>query len=122
MATTFTLAELKGMETPLTKLLEQEIPVKSSFKLSKVLRDISKELSVLEDSRQNLIRQYGEVQENGSTTITDPENLASFQSEFGDLLNEEVTFEYDPISIDLLGDNLNLTVAEVTVLSGLFEE
>lgn len=120
MAITLTLSELKGMEQPLTKLLEQQISVKAGFKLSKILKDFSKELGELEDQRQKLIRQYGETVDN-QITITDPKKLEKFHEEFGELLKEEIAFEYDPISIDLLGD-VNLTVAEVTVLSVLFAD
>lgn len=116
-----TLVELKGMEAPLTKLLEQKLPIKCSYKLSKILKLISKELGDLEDARQTLIRTHGEVSED-SITITDSDKLLAFNQEFSDLLKEEVEFDYDPISIDMLGDNTELTVAEVTVLSVLFED
>jgi len=118
MAITLTLSELKGMEQPLTKLLEQQLPVKAGFKLSKILKEFSKELGELEDQRQKLIRQYGETVEN-QITITDPEKLEKFHSEFGELLKEEITFEYTPINIDLLGD-VDMPVAEIAVLSVLF--
>ncbi len=116
-----TLAELKGMEAPLTKLLEQKLPIKCSYKLSKILKLISKELGELEDSRQTLIRNYGEVAED-SITITDPAKLQAFNQEFGDLLKEEIELVCEPIGVDTLGDNTELTVAEVTVLSVLFED
>jgi hypothetical protein len=120
MAITLTLSELKGMEQPLTKLLEQQISVKAGFKLSKILKNFSKELGEIEDQRQKLIRQYGETVDN-QITITNSENLEKFHNEFSELLKEEITFEYDPMSIDLLGD-VNLTVAEIAVLSVLFTD
>jgi hypothetical protein len=121
MSVKITLSELKGMEIPLTKLLEQHLPVKTSFRLSKVLREISKEIQDLEDQREKLIRQFGEV-DGSSISIKDPAKLLAFQQEFGDLLKEEVEFDYSPISIESLGENVNLTVAEITVLSVLFTD
>jgi len=120
MSITLTLSELKGMEQPLTKLLDQQLPVKVGFKLSKVLKEFSKELGELEEQRQKLIRQYGEADEN-QITITDPEKLEKFHTEFNDLLKEEITFEYSPINIDLLGD-VDMPVSEIAVLSVLFTD
>jgi len=122
MSIVLTLTELKSMEQPLTKLLEEKLPAKVGFKLSKVLKDFSKELSELETQREKLIREYGELsEESNQISITSPEKLESFHKEFGDLLKEEITFDYNPISIDLL-DNTQLTVAEMAVLSVLFTD
>lgn len=118
-----TLSELKSIETPLSKLMEQKLPLKTSFKLSKVLKQIANELQALEEARQKLIRQYGEVEEETqSITIKDEAKLLQFQKEFSDFLKEEVELAFEPISIDLLGEDCNLSVSEVTLLSVLFED
>lgn len=122
MSINLTLAELKGMEAPLTRLLEQQLPIKASYRLSKILRLISKELTELENHRKDLIRNLGEVLENGDVTISNPENLQKFQDEFTELLKEAVEFDYAPLSIEALGENLTLTVAEVSQLSVLFTD
>jgi hypothetical protein len=122
MSISLTLAELKGMESSLTKLLDQQLAVKISYRLSKVLRLISKELTDIEDHRRRLIREHGTELADGNVTITDPEKLKLFQDEFNELLRETITLDFDPIAIDDLGDSLTLTVADVTVLSVLFCE
>ena len=117
------LAQLKNLEAPLSKLMDQHVPVKTSFKLSKVLKQVASELQDLEESRQKLIKTYGELNEEAQTiSITDPAKLIDFQKEYSELLNVEIELNYDPLSIEALGDSLELSVSEVVQLSVLFKD
>ncbi len=117
-----TLAELKALEIPLTNFLKEKLPLKASYRLSKVLKQISSELGDLEQERQKLIRQYGEVDtEAGEISIKEEAKLNQFRLEFSELLKEEVELNFEPIALDDLG-SVELTLADMTFLSVLFKE
>jgi hypothetical protein len=118
-----TLAEIKALEIPLTAFLKEKLPLKASYRLSKVLKQISSELADLESERQKLIREYGDVDEtNNEIAIKDEAKLIQFRIEFTELLKEEIELNYDPISLSELGDNIQLTLADMTYLSVLFKD
>jgi hypothetical protein len=115
------LLDIKNLEVPLSNLINQRLPLKTSFKLSKVIKEISDNLQLVEEQRQKLIKEYGELnEEDQSITITDPEKLATFQNEYNEFLKDEIDLNYEPISIEELGPDVNLTLSEVTTISILF--
>lgn len=117
------LFELKTLEEPLSRLINQRLSVKVSYRLSKMLKKISSELQALEEHRQTLIKEYGTLSEDGqSISITDPEKLKEFQTQFKELLDEEITLDYQPLSIESIGDDIDLSVQDVAALSVLFTD
>ena len=104
MSIEFTLGELKSIEESLKKLLILTLPIKISYKLSKVLAKISKELALLEEQRMNLVRKYGEENPETKEIRVQPDQMPAFINEFNELLQETVKFDFEPVSIDSVGD------------------
>lgn len=121
-AVKFTLGELKSIEESLKKLIELPLPIKISYSLSKVLNNISKELILLEEQRMNLVRKYGETNQETKEIKVSNENLDLFVKEFNELLQEELELMIKPININSLGDDLKLSPVDMARLEKFFSE
>lgn len=109
------LAQIKNAEPTVAKLLTVELPIKVSYRLTRMAKAFADELKHFEDSRMKLFEKYGETQEDGSRKIT-AENEQQFLSELSSLLNETVEFKFDhKIHIDLL-DGVKLTPIELSAI------
>jgi hypothetical protein len=114
------LSQVYNSMEALNRLSELPIPVTISFKLAKLLKQLTNEIELLEKLRQKLIKQYGKEDETGNFTVLE-ENKEVFFKEFTDLLNTKITIEFEPISIDLI-KNLNLSISDMSRLDYLFKE
>lgn len=121
----FTLGELKNIEESIKKLVNSEIPIKISYRLSKIIAKLSTELSLFEEHRITLVRKYAETTEDESGTSqvkVSKENMPLFIEEFNTLLQEPVTIQFVPININSLGDNLNFSPLDMVNLQKFFIE
>lgn len=110
-----TLGELKTIESTLSKLVTMQLPVKLSYRLSKVLKPIAEELQRVEEFRLAKINEFGTQQEDGSVTVN-PENIEQFKKEMFDLYEEEITIPMEPVTVDDLPETLVISPAELAVL------
>lgn len=75
----------------LNLLAAKPLPVKLSYRLSKLIRKIAKEHELLQEVRNKLVEKYGEERKEGGYQITpDGENWDVYQTEPEELLDEEV--------------------------------
>jgi len=91
----------------LNKLLSQELPVTTAFRLSKLAKQVIEELKTVEDNRIKLIKKYQEEPKEGekeSNIRVAPENAAAFNQDFSELLNIEIGLDFEPISIGEISD------------------
>lgn len=97
---------LEGMNI----LLQKELPIKISYKLSRLNKILSDEYQQFEESRKKLIDKYGNKDSDGNLITQDDlvqfseENRALFINEFSDLLDIDVHINFDPININELED------------------
>ena len=118
----FTLGEIYGLTKSLQKLTDKELPLKISFRLLKFLRDCSEEMEILEKARIKLVEKYSEEKKEGSNDIkVSEENKDKFQEEFSILLNEQIEINYDPISVDDLGD-IKISTNDLIPMQKIFKE
>lgn len=102
-----TIETLYGMQQSLGKLLVQDLPASSAFRLGRVAKTIHTELESFEENRIKLVQKYGEKSEDGSVRVT-PGNLTKFSDELKGLMSVEVTLDFDPIPFaDLQGTKLS---------------
>lgn len=102
-----TLGDLKSKEPILTKLLRQELPVIASYQLSKIVKTLRDELTILEDLRTKLVVKHGgeKYESNGTVNIPpDSEEFQAFLKEYTPLLEKEVAFHFEPIRVGALGE------------------
>ncbi|MFW6026127.1 MAG: hypothetical protein ACOCRX_07275 [Candidatus Woesearchaeota archaeon] len=116
------LANIKMMEQSLNKLVDKELDIRVSFKLSKILRKISEELEDLEKARQKLVKKYSDNKEKenlqqGEIRVSE-ENQQAFYEEYAKLMEEEIDLDIDPISIDDL-QGVSLSPKDISFLTGI---
>lgn len=119
------LANVKMMEQSLSKLVDKELNIKVAYKLSKTLKVIGEELSELEEARQKLVKKYSDKTKtdkdsevNEQDLKVSKENEQKFFKEYSQLLEEEVEFDVQPISIEKLED-VSLSPRDISFLSDI---
>jgi len=112
------LGELRPIVDTLPRIIQEKLPVKTSYWLSRALVDIMKEFRVFEETRRKLIEdKYGKrymkdkkdekgkiigkkgdlVIKNGVYAMTDQEG---FEKEFTELAKQEIEIKYEPRPIE----------------------
>lgn len=105
------LGLLENILNSFVVLSEKQLPIKVSYKLSKLIKLLSKEYGIFEESRLKLVNIYGEkdekgelkVRENGLADIIE-DKRNDFNRDYNDLINLEIEIEFDQFSIDDFGD------------------
>jgi hypothetical protein len=119
------LIEIKMIESSINKLMETNLPVKTAYRLSKLLKDVSSELQTLEENRVRLVRKYADVKEDTpeQEVKVPKDKVEPFQNEFNELLQTEVEIKFDPVSISDL-EEVRLTPIDILRLENIisFEE
>lgn len=100
---TITLSQIKNAEPVLSKLMNQTLPIKTSFRITKIIESVAKDLENFEKHRLQLFDKYGEQQPDNSKIIKD-ENIEVFSQEIAALLQETVEVPDIQFSLDDLGD------------------
>lgn len=92
-------------------LLNQELNLVGKYWLTKLAKTVSEEKSKIETLRNDLVKQFGQDDGKGNIQIkiwADEENkvpnpdYVEFTNEFGKLLAETTTIQYEPIKLSLL--------------------
>jgi len=115
------LQDLKACERGLIKLMNSDLPARTSFRLTSILKVVRENLQQLEQSRTDLILKYGKEQKDGSTRV-DPgtKEEETFKKEFETLLKETVVIDgYKPLTLDDLAD-ARISAVELEPLMGSF--
>ncbi|WP_300386703.1 hypothetical protein [Clostridium sp.] len=111
----------------LSKLNNEELSVKVSYKLAKNIKEIDKELKLVDEEKQRLINKYAEkdeegknkINENGTVNIVDIEN---WNKDYKELLEIETDLKIDKISIeDLAKSDFKITPRELTLIEYLIK-
>lgn len=111
------LIEVYSSVSTLNKLMEEPLPAKVSFKLMKLLAQLNNEVKLVEDQRLKLVKQYSI---DGSSVAE--ENKEVFVKEFSEFLNDEIEISWEPMDIEVLGDKLTMSVADLSKIQYLFKE
>ena len=123
------LGELNIVLESLNKLIDKEIPIKTSYKLSKLTKKIIDEYSIYEENRMKLINKYAEkdvdnniiINKKDNSTTMIGENKINFNKEFTELINIEMELEFEKIKLDDLGE-ISISPRNLLYLNFLFDE
>ena len=118
-----TLAEIRWMQRGLSTITQISLPIRVSYRLSKLLNFCNDELMIVEKSREELVKKLGtEVPDKPGELQVSPENETKFREEFAQLLLEEVETDFEPIKISEFGEDMKITPAELASLSKVLVE
>ena len=81
----------------------------------KLLNTLNSEVKLVEEQRLKLVKQYSE----DGNTVSD-QNKEVFVKEFSEFLNDEIEVTWEPIEVDSLGDNIKLSVSDLSKINYLF--
>jgi hypothetical protein len=88
---------------PLRTLLAQKFPVRTSYNLAKMAQGSQGQYDVLNETRNQLITKYGELDEKGKPTIKEgTPALESFLKEWVELMALEVEVAVDEVKLPVL--------------------
>jgi len=101
---------------------------KLAWSVTRLLKAADKEMQEFNETRMNLIKKYGEKDENGELITDDngnckimEENSAQFSNELSDLIGTEIEINANALSLDALEDK-EFTPADMAVLEPFIEE
>ena len=109
------LIDIYSSVTVLNKLVEEPLPTKISFKLMKLLNTLNSEVKLVEEQRLKLVKQYSE-----DGNMVSEQNKEVFVKEFSEFLNDEIEVVWEPIEVETLGDNIKISVADLSKIQYLF--
>lgn len=114
------LSEIVSHVGSIRALQEVKLPVKVSYKISRLASKLDPILESYNQKRNDLIKEYGEEQEDKSLQVTDPEKLKEFSLKLKELFDIEESIDwFEPIKLSELGD---IHVEPKNVVSWIFEE
>jgi hypothetical protein len=112
----------------ITSLMQQPLPIKTTFKLKKYAKALEAELAVFEETRTEIVKEYGEKDENGQPVVTDgfvkldETKSEEWQKKLGDLLTLESAIESPAIKLSELGDDLKISAHALFCLGDIISE
>ena len=124
---TVKLSDLVNSTETLQKLAQKDFKAKLAWTIARLLKAADAEIQGFQETRMELIKKYGEKDENGEL-ITDengnckisPETTSNFNVEFNDLINSEIEINANKIRIELLED-VDFTPSEMAILEPFIE-
>jgi len=112
-----TLAEMKSLETSLSKIFDKDVNIKIAYRLGKLLKRLSEEMKTLEENRIELVKKHGSTDEKTSQVSVAPENTPAFYKELGELMQIEIDIPFEPIILEELED-IKLSATDILRLEG----
>ena len=123
-----TLNELMDSASVMQELAKKPMKTKAAFQTARLMREIEKEYSLFQDARKGLIDKYADKDENGAPKTDEngnytvpKENIEKFNVELKEMLDQTLSLNVEPISIEDLGD-ADFTPADMMLLAPFIKE
>lgn len=122
-----TMREIVNSVGILKKIGQCNLKATAAFKVSKLLKEVDKELSSFRDARQKIMEKYCEKDENGNIKYLgdDPQikegYVADYNTEATELLDMNVEMLVEPIRLSDI-ENVSLTPIELMSIENLIQE
>ena len=114
-----TLNDIVTSTESLRKLTTLDLPIKISFRLLELTKQLEVRLTSFEETRLTLLKKYGTQTDATNFKIEDV-NVEPFSKEMEELLSEELDVNFVKISVDSLPDSISISAADLRLLSWLF--
>lgn len=113
-----TIKQVIDSSNALNTLMASKQPVKTAWRISRILRLLEPELKAYEEARMNLINQYAEI--DGDKFNVKAENVPAFNAGLESLLTEEIDLAVEPIGISSLEGSIS--AQDISVLEWVLIE
>jgi len=110
-------SELMVMQPSLMALANIKLPVKVSYRIGKLLGQIARVIKGIQFDQHALYRTIGTLSEDEQQYVIADDRKAEFQAAVTALLDAEVTFEFEPVSLAELGD-ISIEPGHLAALEG----
>lgn len=118
-----TLNDIYAMPPALKKITAQDLPLKVSYKMSKLVKSVDAETALIEAERNKLIQKYGAPDPEDADRIrVEQTKLPEFLVEWQEFLKTEIEVEWEPISVEAFGESVKLSTQDVMQLSSLLTD
>ena len=121
------LSDLVNSTETLQKLAQKDFKAKLAWSIARLLKAAEVEIQNFNDARVELIKKYGEKDENGELISDEKGNckivenfVKEFNEELNELINSEVEINANKINIELL-ENIDFTPSEMAILEPFIE-
>ena len=122
-----TLEQLINGSDAFKTLSQKPLKARTAYAVGKILKSVDTEMQSFNDARMELIRKYGEKDDNNELKTDEqgnvrilPEVLDSFNNELHDLLETLVELNVNKIRIDDIED-INFTPSEMAQIGDFIE-
>lgn len=124
---TMTVNDLLNVIPVLRELLNKPFKGSTAFKLARLMREVDKETTLFEESRQKLAEKFGVRDEGGNLTFDEngniklqPEKLNECNEEMIGLLNTTLEINAEKIPMEAFAD-IDIAPAQVMVIDTLVD-
>jgi hypothetical protein len=124
---TMTVNDLLNVIPVLRELLNKPFKGSTAFKLARLMREVDKETTLFEESRQKLAEKFGMRDEGGNLTFDEngniqlqPEKLNECNEEMLGLLNTTLEINAEKIPMESFAD-IDIAPAQVMVIDTLVD-
>ena len=121
------ISDLLNSTETLQKLSQKDFKAKLAWTIARLLKSAEGEIQSFNDTRMNLIKKYGEKDENGELITDDKGNckiennsMDEFSKELNELIDTTVEINANKIKMELLED-LDFTPSDMVILEPFVE-
>jgi len=113
--------ELIKAREALNLFMQEKLPVKLAYKIKKIYKEVDEELKILEESKDKLLDNYAEKDENGDLKNEDgfftiPKMYREhFEKELNELNNMKIKISFTPIKEEEI-ENMEITPSTLLAL------
>lgn len=100
---------------------ELKLPVKVNFYLQKNLLTLKNLATEIEESRLNIVQEYGQINEDGTSYFIPNENIEKAQQELNDLFALDQEVQIYMIKLDSFNDDILLSMSQMESLMFMIE-
>lgn len=117
----------KPFQEALAKLAKAQLPISSTLKVRKLLKQVTEEVKEFYDLQGAIAKEYGKKDDKGEIVVNEDQTITldetrknEWQAKLIELANHEV--ELAKVKVSELGTTLEMSALELSVLEGLLED
>lgn len=107
------LVDVFQSKDSLVKLANSDLPIKTAYNLSKLVKKLNDEYQTLEDFRIELVKKYGELDGANYKVPQNGEKFDNFIKEYNDFMQTEIEVDISEIEVQMNDLKIKLTPIDI---------